>query len=104
MKINPEQLEKDIDSIPSICKEGKEAIKKLFTNNFDVEFPKVNEFDVSKLHLNIIGSRCTVKYGDVGGNNLITFRSNGTYFVHDYVDGAIPIQRNDSRGIKTTQF
>lgn len=44
MKINPEQLAKDIDAIPEVCKEGKDAIKKIFTNSFGVEFEKSKRF------------------------------------------------------------
>lgn len=39
MDIKAEQLEKDIEAIPGVCKEGKAAIKKLFENNFRVKFP-----------------------------------------------------------------
>jgi len=37
-KIDPVQLEKDIKDIPNICNEGVKAIKRLFSNNFGVDF------------------------------------------------------------------
>jgi len=39
-RLNSYELEKDIDAIP-ICKEGREAIKVLFSNHFGAEFKKL---------------------------------------------------------------
>lgn len=101
MKFNAGVLAKDIDSLEGICKDGKKEIKALFTNHFGVKFSSESKkFDQFKLHLLQIGSRCTVKYGDGGGNCLIYFHSDGTYTVPGDVDRDIPIQRDDNKGIK----
>ena len=36
--IDPFKLQQDIEAIPGICQEGKMAIKRLFTNHFEVDF------------------------------------------------------------------
>lgn len=100
MKFNAEALEKDIDALEGICNDGKKGIKQLFSNHFEVEFSDKKKFDLSKLHLHQTSSSCIVKYGDAGGNNLISFYRDGTYTVHAFVDQAIPIQRDDTKGIK----
>jgi len=42
--IDPKQLEKDINAIPSICEDGKKAIKQLFEHNFEVKFEQETPF------------------------------------------------------------
>lgn len=39
-KIDPKQLNRDIEAIPSICEDSKDAIRRLFENNFGVEFDR----------------------------------------------------------------
>jgi len=51
MNLDPVQLEKDINNIPGICDEGKVAIKRLFTNNFGVNFIPKYEIKIGAIYV-----------------------------------------------------
>lgn len=66
MEIKAEQLEKDIEAIPGICKDGQKAIKRLFENNFGVKFAK--EIDAKRGQIYKTQSDYYMLYEDLDRN------------------------------------
>lgn len=79
MKIDAEQLNKDIEAIPGVCKEGKDGIRKLFENSFGVKF-KYPE----KMKVGMVFSTGSMAYLLVqtanGGYELVGLNKNGGSF------------------------
>jgi len=52
------QLKKDIDAIPGVCKEGQKAIRRLFSNLFNIKFVESPVAIIGGIYINKDDRKC----------------------------------------------